>query len=272
MPRWRPLSYCLASGLLWAGSAAVPAPAQYGVWAVLIAAEMVLLLSSRGAGVPRRLDTGHLVERVGLVVIIVLGESVIALVTATDQAWTLRAGVTGVLGFVLLAALWWSYFDFGSASAERVFAAATDRAAYLLARDVGGFLHFFVTAGVLCMAAWAVDRRRRGRPRTPAVRGAAGPGGRTGALPRRPRLHRVALPPLPALRRRVGGTGHRCPVARRVGRRPPRAVAGRPAPGGGGDRAPAVRAQGAAAARCGGGRGASVRLSGEALVGATGPM
>ncbi|MFI5828030.1 low temperature requirement protein A [Streptomyces sp. NPDC051578] len=152
VPRWRPLGYCLASGLLWAGSIAVPAPWQYGVWAVLIAAEMALLLSSRGAGVPRRLDTGHLVERVGLVVIIVLGESVIALVTSTDQAWTVRAGVTAVLGFVLLAALWWSYFDFGSASAERVFAAATDRAAYLLARDVGGFLHFFVTAGVLCMA------------------------------------------------------------------------------------------------------------------------
>lgn len=31
VPRWRPLSYCLASGLLWAGSAAVPAPAQYAV-------------------------------------------------------------------------------------------------------------------------------------------------------------------------------------------------------------------------------------------------
>lgn len=152
VPRWRPLSYCLASGVLWAASALVPAPAQYVVWAVLIAAEMALLLTSRGRGVPGRLDTGHIVERVGLFVIIVLGESVIALVTSADHVWTLSSGVVGVLGFVLLAALWWSYFDFGSTSAELMFGAAQGRDAYLLARDVGGFLHFFVTAGVLCMA------------------------------------------------------------------------------------------------------------------------
>lgn len=153
VPRWRPLSYCLASGLLWAASAAVPTPWQYVVWAVLIAAEMALMLSARGRGVPGRLDTGHFVERVGLFVIIVLGESVIALVTSADLAWTLRAGVVGVLGFLLLAALWWSYFDFGAASAELMFAPLRGREAYLLARDVGGFLHFFVTAAVLSMAA-----------------------------------------------------------------------------------------------------------------------
>ncbi|KPI34025.1 low temperature requirement A [Actinobacteria bacterium OV450] len=153
VPPWRPLSYCLASGLLWAASAAVPAPWQYAMWAVLIAAEMALLLTARGRGLPGRLDTGHIVERVGLFVIIVLGESVIALVTSADHTWTLRAGAVGVLGFVLLSALWWSYFDFGSTSAELMLARADDRQAYLLARDVGGFLHFFVTAGVLCMAA-----------------------------------------------------------------------------------------------------------------------
>ncbi|MEU9303417.1 low temperature requirement protein A [Streptomyces sp. NPDC048269] len=152
IPRWRPLSYCLASGLLWAGSAAVPAPWQYVVWAGLIAGEMALLLTSRGRGVPGSLDTGHIVERVGLFVIIVLGESVIALVTSADHVWTLRAGLVGVLGFVLLATLWWSYFDFGSTSAELMLGSAQGRDAYLLARDVGGFLHFFVTAGVLCMA------------------------------------------------------------------------------------------------------------------------
>ncbi|MFI6001426.1 low temperature requirement protein A [Streptomyces sp. NPDC051366] len=109
--------------------------------------------AERGRRMPARLDTGHIVERVGLFVIIVLGESVIALVTSADHTWTLQAGVVGVLGFVLLAALWWSYFDFGSTSAELMLAKADDHQAYLLARDIGGFLHFFVTAGVLCMAA-----------------------------------------------------------------------------------------------------------------------
>ncbi|MFF0557810.1 low temperature requirement protein A [Streptomyces sp. NPDC004266] len=153
LPRWRPLTYCLLSGALWAGSAAVPAPWRYGMWAALLLAETVLLLTARGRGLPGRVHTGHLVERVGLFVIIVLGESVLALITSTDHTWTARAGVVALLGFVLLAALWWSYFDFASTAAERVMGAAGTREAYFLARDVGGFLHFFVTAAVISMAA-----------------------------------------------------------------------------------------------------------------------
>ncbi|WOX19945.1 low temperature requirement protein A [Streptomyces solicathayae] len=153
LPRWRPLTYCLLSGVLWAGSAAVPAPWRYGMWVALLLAEMVLLLTARGRGIPGPVHTGHLVERVGLFVIIVLGESVLALITSTDHTWTAAAGVVAVLGFVLLAALWWSYFDFASTAAERVIGAAGTREAYLLARDVGGFLHFFVTAAVISMAA-----------------------------------------------------------------------------------------------------------------------
>ncbi|MFD8205797.1 low temperature requirement protein A [Streptomyces sp. NPDC059695] len=153
VPRWRPLTYCLLSGLLWAGSAAVPAPWRYAVWAGLLVAEMALLLTARGRGIPRRVHTGHLVERVGLFVIIVLGESVLGLITSTDHTWTARAGLVALLGFTLLAALWWSYFDFASTAAERVMGSASAREAYLLARDVGGFLHFFVTAAVISMAA-----------------------------------------------------------------------------------------------------------------------
>ncbi|MET9650864.1 MULTISPECIES: low temperature requirement protein A [unclassified Streptomyces] len=152
VPRWRPLSYCLGSGVLWAVSAAVPSPWRYWMWAALIVAEMVLLLTARGHGVPGQIDTGHLVERVGLFVIIVLGESVIALVTSFDHHWTGQAAVVALLGFVLLAALWWSYFDFAATSAELVFGSVQGRELYVLARDVGGFLHFFVTAAVLCMA------------------------------------------------------------------------------------------------------------------------
>ncbi|WP_030761905.1 low temperature requirement protein A [Streptomyces sp. NRRL F-2664] len=153
VPPWRPLTYCLVSALLWAASVAVPLPWRYAVWAVLLTAEMVLLLTARGRGVTGRLHTGYLVERVGLFVIIVLGESVIALVTSTDHAWTARAGAVAALGFVLLAALWWSYFDFGSTTAELMLGSAEGERAYLLARDVSGFLHFFVTAAVLGMAA-----------------------------------------------------------------------------------------------------------------------
>ncbi|WP_406191431.1 low temperature requirement protein A [Streptomyces sp. NBC_01017] len=150
VPKWRPLSYCLVSGVLWAVSAFTPEPWRYVLWALLIVAEVALLITARG--LPGQLHKKHLVERVGLFVIIVLGESVFTLVTSTDHAWTARAGLTALLGFVLLAALWWSYFDFGVASAERTLDAAQGRQAYLLVRDTAGFLHFFVTASVICIA------------------------------------------------------------------------------------------------------------------------
>ncbi|MFG2639281.1 low temperature requirement protein A [Streptomyces sp. NPDC048362] len=153
VPRWRPLSYCLAFAVLWAASVAVQSPGRYVVWGVLLVAEMMLLLTARGSGIPAAVHTGHLVERVGLFVIIVLGESVLSIVQSVDHAWTPAAGVVFILSFLLLAALWWSYFDYATTSAELVIGKAHRRAAYLLARDVGGFLHFFVTAGIIALAA-----------------------------------------------------------------------------------------------------------------------
>ncbi len=54
----------------------------------------------------------HLVERAGLLSIILLGESVINLVSAlrehTWDSWSLSAAVTG---FVMLGSIWWVYFD-----------------------------------------------------------------------------------------------------------------------------------------------------------------
>ncbi|MEV6315432.1 low temperature requirement protein A [Streptomyces sp. NPDC051776] len=153
LPKWRPLTYCLAAAALWSVSAFVPSPWCYVVWAVLITAEMPLLMGrSSGGGLLSRLHTGHLVERVGLVVIIVLGEAVLGLVTSTDHHWAGSSGLTAVLGFVLIAALWWSYFDFGSAAAERALHSVRG-SAYRLARDTTGFLYFFVTAAVIAMAA-----------------------------------------------------------------------------------------------------------------------
>ncbi|MFF7183608.1 low temperature requirement protein A [Streptomyces sp. NPDC008121] len=164
---WRPLAYCLAPAAGWAGSAFIPGPWRWGIWALLLAAEVVVVLTVRGGRASRRLHTGHLVERTGLFVIIVLGEPVIAVVTSAGTRWTAAASWAALLGFVMLAALWWSYFDFGSAAAERVMGAASAAEAFRLARDVMGFLYFFVTAAVICVAAGlatVVEQAGQGRP------------------------------------------------------------------------------------------------------------
>ncbi len=166
LPRWRPISYYLLSGIFWALSALLPPPWQYGAWAALIAAEIVLLLAATGAGLPGQLHVGHLMERVGLFVIIVLGESIIALVTSTDHTWSRHGEAVAVLGFILLAALWWSYFDFGTAAAGPMMTQQDSIRIFLLARDIVGFLHFFVTAAVIAISAGlgtAVEEAGHGR-------------------------------------------------------------------------------------------------------------
>ncbi|WP_207060912.1 low temperature requirement protein A [Motiliproteus sp. SC1-56] len=58
------------------------------------------------------IDRGHFVERIGLLAIIILGESVIAMVASLDhEVWNLLDIVSAVTGFLLIGAIWWIYFD-----------------------------------------------------------------------------------------------------------------------------------------------------------------
>ncbi len=58
-------------------------------------------------------DPRHLPERFGLLTIIVLGESVLAVVVGTaDVQWHVSTALAATAGFVSAAALWWLYFDF----------------------------------------------------------------------------------------------------------------------------------------------------------------
>ncbi len=60
----------------------------------------------------REVDKEHLVERIGLLALIFLGESIISLVAGLDAvSWTYMAIATGVTGFAIIAMIWWIYFD-----------------------------------------------------------------------------------------------------------------------------------------------------------------
>lgn len=60
----------------------------------------------------RPVDRAHLVERIGLLAIIILGESMIAMVASLDHDnWNLPDVLSAATGFLLIGAIWWIYFD-----------------------------------------------------------------------------------------------------------------------------------------------------------------
>jgi low temperature requirement protein LtrA len=100
-----------------------------------------------------RVEPGHLAERYGLIIIIALGESIVALGVGAEGL-PLDAGlITGVLlGVTVAAALWWAYFDIVVLVAERRFRRATGLDRVLIARDSYTYLHLPMVAGIILFA------------------------------------------------------------------------------------------------------------------------
>ena len=109
-----------AGAALWTLSLAVPAPARYWLWTagILIEAAGPLVATRYGRDVPLHVE--HLPERFALFVILVLGESVTSVVKGMYETdWRTSSVVVAAVGFVIAAALWWSYFDLGGAAGKQ---------------------------------------------------------------------------------------------------------------------------------------------------------
>jgi low temperature requirement protein LtrA len=100
-----------------------------------------------------KLVPGHFAERHGGIVIIALGESIVAI--GIDARATIGAGVViaAVLGMVVAAALWWAYFDVVAIIAARRLARAHEgRERNEIARDSYSYLHLPMVAGIALIA------------------------------------------------------------------------------------------------------------------------
>jgi low temperature requirement protein LtrA len=96
---------------------------------------------------------GHFAERYGLIVIIALGESLIAVgVGVADLPFTPAIGASALLGLIVSLALWWSYFDVVAPVAERVLHGKSGQDRVRLARDSYTYLHFPMVAGIIFLA------------------------------------------------------------------------------------------------------------------------
>ena len=136
-------------GLLFV-AAALDGPAQVAVWVLALAIDM--LGAYIGGGKGWHLAPGHFAERHGLIVIIALGESIVAL--GLGASHELGAGVVAAAGFGLAIAfaLWWAYFDVVAIVAERRLREATGKAQLTMARDSYSYLHLPMVAGIILFA------------------------------------------------------------------------------------------------------------------------
>jgi len=95
----------------------------------------------------------HFAERHGLIIIIALGESIVALgLAASDEKHTAAVVTASVFGMVVVAALWWLYFDVAALAAERRLSELTGAARNALARDSYSYLHALMILGIVFLA------------------------------------------------------------------------------------------------------------------------
>ena len=100
-----------------------------------------------------KLAPGHFAERHGLIVIIALGESIVAIGVGAELGVDAGVVVAAALGIAIAAALWWLYFDIVALVAERrLLNAVEGREQNEIARDSFSYLHFPMVAGIVLLA------------------------------------------------------------------------------------------------------------------------
>jgi low temperature requirement protein LtrA len=126
-------------------------PAQAALWVIALAVDYLGALIGRGQG--WRVSPAHFAERHGLIVIIALGESIVAIgVGAAGASLTPSIVTAAVLGILTVAALWWAYFDVYAVGAQHRLSAASGAARVRLARDYYSYLHLPMLAGIVLFA------------------------------------------------------------------------------------------------------------------------
>jgi len=99
-----------------------------------------------------RVSPGHFAERHSLIVLIALGESIVAVGAAGNDHLGGAVIAAAVLGLIVAAALWWAYFDVVAIVAGRKLRELTGVARVQVARDSYSYLHLLLVAGIVLMA------------------------------------------------------------------------------------------------------------------------
>ena len=126
-------------------------PVEIGLWIAALTIDYLSALIGRGRG--WRLSPAHFVERHGLIIIIALGESIVSIgVGAAGLPLDAARIAAALLGMVVAAALWWSYFDWVIFISQARLTDAHDAERAGLARDLYTYLHMPMVFGIVLFA------------------------------------------------------------------------------------------------------------------------
>jgi low temperature requirement protein LtrA len=143
-------STALAVGVL-VGASSLDGLAQAGLWvlAIVIDGGGPALFGLAGW----RLVPGHFAERHNLVIILALGESIVALGIGANVDLSVGVIAAAVLGIALASAIWWTYFDVVAIVTRlRLLRAQEGQERNALARDSYSYLHYPMVAGIVLVA------------------------------------------------------------------------------------------------------------------------
>jgi len=140
-----------APTLILIGAFAPAGPWRAALWALALLVDYASPIVAGTGG--WRIDAGHFAERHGLVIIIALGESVVALgVSAASEELTPAIVTAAVLGVITISCMWWLYFDVVAVAAARVLRQLQGRSQVAAARDSFSYLHLFMVLGIVFVA------------------------------------------------------------------------------------------------------------------------
>ena len=125
---------------------------QTGLWMLALVADYLgtALAGFSGWRLPA---PGHFSERHGLIIIVALGESFVAIGVGVAQepiSWVIV--IASVLGLILASALWWAYFDVSALLGEHALATEPVETRARIARNAYSFAHLPLVLGIVLVA------------------------------------------------------------------------------------------------------------------------
>jgi low temperature requirement protein LtrA len=142
----------ILSALLVLVGGLVPEPFRHLCWAAAVAVQIATPYLHRIE--MHVLHAGHFVERHGLVIIVAIGESIVAIGAGfAGVQLGIGAIAVAILGMVIAYYLWWVYFAGDDERSEHVLARTADPLQRTrLAVRAWGYAHYFLLLGIVLLA------------------------------------------------------------------------------------------------------------------------